>query len=283
MGLFFPILIIGGALLLGASTKSAPAKSYDVPLPDGDFDYMDEDDGDLVLDEDGYTYEGSGYGDMPIAQMEAVQHYLQMLGYYQGEIHGRYTDATDSAIKQFQDFVNLPMTGEPDQTTLVALADVAENILEQLDTQAEEEEVSDDYIEKPLPNLFVYNGPLILLTENILPIAGVGKIAGSGHYPPHILVWDNSTALEEKVSRVLPVAAANPDIRFFVYQGEEESLDKPHDWADSFTVIDWYAEGYYNSGLGILRGPQTTDTSFWNEFDETLGWSVIDLQQRMQG
>jgi hypothetical protein len=141
MSLLLPLLAIGGLLALSASTKSTP-KSKHVPFPDGDFDYMEEDEGDLILEEDGeeVVYEGSGYGDMPVAQMKAVQHYLALLNMYWEEIHGRFTLATEAAIAEFQEFVNLPANGEPTQETLVALADVAQNIIEQYDTFAEEEE-----------------------------------------------------------------------------------------------------------------------------------------------
>jgi peptidoglycan hydrolase-like protein with peptidoglycan-binding domain len=264
------LLTLGALVLMGASTKSTPQPNRFPPLPDGDFDYLQEDEGDLVLEEDGLTYEGSGYEGVPIAQMKAVQHYLALLEYYAGEIHGRYTDATEDAIAEFQGFVNFPQTGEPTQETLVALADVALDIQEQYDTQADE--ITDPDNEKPLSNLFVYQGAVLSLDDSIHSILGVGK----GSY---IEVWDTSTTLEDKVSRVLPVAEANPDIQFFVYQGEEAPIgDASSVWADSITTIRGYTQTSWSTlGSAVLNGPTKTDTAFWAEFDEDLAGTVHDI------
>ena len=114
MGFVFLALALG--LVFAAGRKSSPA-SENLPLPDGLFGYTEEDEGDLLLEEDDYTYEGSGYGDMPVAQMRSIQFYLQELDFYDGELHGRFTDRTMDAISEFQQWAELPMTGEPDPTT----------------------------------------------------------------------------------------------------------------------------------------------------------------------
>lgn len=145
MSLLLPLLALGSLLLLGTSAKDTPGQKAhldDLPSPLGDYDYLIEDEGDLILEEDGLVYEGSGYAEMPIEQMQAVQHYLALLGFYDGDYHGRYTDATQYAIEDFQTLVGLPETGEPTQDMLQALAEMV--------TATPEEELED--VPDPTPD-----------------------------------------------------------------------------------------------------------------------------------
>jgi len=70
---------------------------------------------------DAEASEASGYENTSRASMLEVEVQLQTLGYYPGELDGRYTLLTQSALAQFQAAAKLPVSGEPDTPTRLAL------------------------------------------------------------------------------------------------------------------------------------------------------------------
>jgi hypothetical protein len=57
----------------------------------------------------------------PVEYASGVQARLKNLGLYQGDLTGQTDEATESAIRMFQQLQGLPVTGEPDDATKQAL------------------------------------------------------------------------------------------------------------------------------------------------------------------
>jgi hypothetical protein len=264
--MFIPLAILGTLFLLGAASGNAkPAPPLrpgedplsggtggtgldddtapGPPLPDEDFDYMEEDEGDLILEEDDMVYEGSGYDGVPIAQMESIQYYLLELDFYRGEIHGLFTDATQSAIQEFQSWVNLVPSGEPTPETIQTLAEVIVNM-------------QDDPVD-PGPFSPDAPAPNVLIVEGFYP---------SGLYPdltdipyPRIEIRGDRVSVEQKAALVAPYAQAYPGIWFVVYQQDADAgWPTPSTSVRGATSMSQWTSGFASQDATL--GPKIQET-----------------------
>ena len=249
MGIVFLALALG--LVFAAGRKSSSA-SENPPLPDGLFGYTEEDEGDLLLEEDDYTYEGSGYGDMPVAQMRSIQFYLQELDFYDGELHGRFTDRTMDAISEFQQWVELPMTGEPDPTTLSVLSQVISN--EPAPAPAPEPEPEP----APLPPAMPGTAPNLVIETSYYAKNSFPNLDGVPF--PRVVVRGNRVSLESKVAAVLPFADMYPNIWFVVYQ-----YDSSQGFPQPITNV--YAASSYNQWTS---GNASKDSTLGPKIQESI-------------
>jgi hypothetical protein len=99
--------------------SSGDAFSYDYPyygFDDPDYGYYDENAGD-------YSDGQSSPAEVALSQetIVAVQQELSQLGYYHGPIDGLIGPQTAEAVRQFQSFDKLSVTGQIDGPTLKAL------------------------------------------------------------------------------------------------------------------------------------------------------------------
>jgi peptidoglycan hydrolase-like protein with peptidoglycan-binding domain len=203
----FPLALLGMILLLGAAANKGSTKPSPQPeLPDGDFEWTQEDDEDLILEDDEgeFVYEGSGLEGFPVEQMKSIQFYLAELDFYFGDMHGLYDSATETAIASFQSWVNLPSTGYPDPDTLATLAEVITG--------------QDPYEEPPAPAPTVPDAPApnILIEYGFYPTNTSPDLEGVPY--PRIVVRGSRVSLEDKLAAVAPFADAYPDVWFIVYQ-----------------------------------------------------------------
>ncbi len=246
--MLIPLAILGTLLLIGAasgSAKPAPPVSLGPPLPDEDFDYMEADEGDLVLEEDDMVYEGSGYDGIPIEQMKSIQYYLAELDFYHGEIHGMFTDATQSAIQEFQSWVELVPSGDPTPQTLQILAEV---ILKMHDDMIEEE---------PEPFSPDAPAPNVLIMEGFYP---------SGSYPdlsdipyPRVEIRGDRVSVEHKAALVAPYAQAYPGIWFVVYQQDADAgWPTPSTSVRGATSMSQWTSGFASQDSTL--GPKIQET-----------------------
>ncbi len=63
-------------------------------------------------------------------QVRSMQQALQALGFYEGQLHGNFSRAFEGAVKDFQEYMGIPVTGDIDFDLYALLYDELENLPE---------------------------------------------------------------------------------------------------------------------------------------------------------